>query len=335
MGEFGIVNDDDARRAMLRRRCRSVLERTLLSEEYRRTKVRTGLRYEDFTQRVRIAVSNLDDRGRSDVQRLFDDVRKRYFSSLYDVSLTVYLFFSESARRMERFVRNVAALDRCDVDDDACNWLLSRLVDEYARVNYFKLYEYSRLYAMYVELRSDLQTGTSDFERRRLRDDASVVLNDRCETIRSLGTQRKDLSFAVNAVKTCVGIVESAITLDSLSAAASIAKNTSIVSMAASFHFMLESVWRTISRGAASSRRCPSFREKPWNLLINESIDASSSKQQPRDDDRLNDIESDEYFATFRLLSSCDRNVVRNDAAFYIAVFESMLDIFRNSLSKP
>lgn len=97
--DSGEADESNRYTVLIRRRCRSVLERAL-SSEYHQVKVRKSMRYDDLVFRLRVATTALDDRDRREVGALFRDVNRKYFASLYNVTKMSFVIFDEAATVM-------------------------------------------------------------------------------------------------------------------------------------------------------------------------------------------------------------------------------------------
>lgn len=139
------------------RRCRSMLERVLLSSEYRRARTRRAMRYDDFFVRLRTLISRMNDDDSRESIELFRGINDQYFRSLADLSRAAFAWFDDaSANARDFFVRTIVptcspirrfgdALSACTYD-----WLLTRSLDEFARMSFFRAYEYVRSFELHV-----------------------------------------------------------------------------------------------------------------------------------------------------------------------------------------
>lgn len=150
---------NDERRAEIpsRRRYRSILERVLLSSEYRRARTRRAMRYDDFFVRLRTLISRMNDDDSRESIELFRGINDQYFRSLMDLSRAAFAWFDEVATNARNFlVRTIVptcspnrrfddTLFECTYD-----WLLKRSLDEFARASFFRAYEYVRSFELHA-----------------------------------------------------------------------------------------------------------------------------------------------------------------------------------------
>lgn len=320
-----IDEDDDGR---MRRRCASVM-RDLSSQKRQRE-----LRFEDLSF-ASLDITN--EQARAEVSELLAKIHQTFFASMYEMTVNNYRSFDEASRIVRSYERRIDLLARnrrhCQ-DAESCTyrWLHRRLVEEYARCQFFRLVEYLRCYLLFAKIREGRRDDGDDDVN-----DVDIISYEKWLSLTSSD------STTTNGIERCATIVESAVTLH---AVASVTKSFSSPppshDPANLYRMLIRACKFVIDRNNDGTDESI---DPPWNVHLerNNGGDIQTTNFSNNGGDECNSseiisrqrrIENDDYFVLYRTLIACDRNYIMCDATFYSSIFTKFGALLRVDESK-
>lgn len=306
------------------------------TEHYSRLRARDLMRFEDLRKIIRnLICSIVDVSAANDVEIIFHDLSRTFLASLYQSSYLAYVSFDDYANVLKNTVETVRTLR---VSGPTEIWLYDRIVEEYCRAEYYRLYEYVRTFELWTNI---IGERCSSSNSKRENDESPVIplefdiIEDArvCEVrqiVRSLLTLDEsyvtDTNISIETVlQRCHDITELFVSLRATKWKTLPEANQ----LADEFHgkirdWRVGDNWNVTSREIAllSTTGSENFvpTDPPWNLLLHE-------------DDRNEDRNGEERFDETEYFALYFWNDMKHGEISYTRVMRSMYRQLRTRLS--